>query len=169
MLVMPACAQKQNKQMKTLVAYFSATGTTEGVARQLANELGADLYEIEPAVPYTSADLDWNNKQSRSSIEMQDRSSRPAIGTKVENMAQYDRVLIGFPIWWYTCPTIINTFIESYDLSGKILVPFATSGGSTPRQATSDLRKAYPNYRFEEGRLLNRRADIAPFVESLKK
>ncbi len=168
LVMMPVCAQKQN-EMNTLVAYFSATGTTKHVAEQLAKQLGADLFEIAPEVPYTAADLDWQDKQSRSTLEMQDKQSRPAIATKVADMSKYDRVLIGFPIWWYTCPTIINTFMDSYDFSGKTIVPFATSGGSTPRQATRDLQKSYPKYNFREGVLLNRSSDIAPFIESLKK
>ena len=117
-----ACAQnnKENKEMKrTLVAYFSATGTTRAAAQRLAKEKNADLYEIAPAVPYTSADLDWRDKQSRSTKEMQDKSSRPAIKGTCDNIADYDTIWIGFPIWWYTAPTIINTFIEAHDLSVK--------------------------------------------------
>ena len=154
--------------MKTLVAYFSATGTTRQVAQNLAKQLDADLFEIQPVVPYTDADLDWRDKQSRSTLEMQDKTSRPAIATKVENISQYDRILIGFPIWWYTCPTIINTFIESYELSGKTLIPFATSGGSTIRQSTADLRKTYPKYKFLDGALLNTKTDQETFLKQLK-
>jgi Putative NADPH-quinone reductase (modulator of drug activity B) len=115
---------------KKLVAYFSASGVTEGIAKRLALVVEADLYEIRPEVLYTSADLNWNNKNSRSSIEMNDSSSRPAIATKVENIEQYDTVFVGFPVWWYVAPTIINSFLESYDFSGKKIVLFATSGGS---------------------------------------
>ena len=115
---------------KALVAYFSASGTTERVAERLAQAIGADLYEIEPAVPYTSADVDWRNKRSRSSIEMNDRGSRPAIATQVDDMASYDVVFVGFPIWWYREPSIVDTFMEAYDFAGKTVVPFATSGGS---------------------------------------
>ena len=122
-----ACSQSkkpEQKSMKTLVAYFSATGVTKGAAQQLAQATGGTLYEIQPEQPYTEADLDWSNKQSRSSIEMQDKSSRPAIKGKLDNMADYDTIFVGFPIWWYTCPTIINTFIEQYDLKGKTVIPF---------------------------------------------
>ena len=129
-ICLSACSQssnqKESKQMKTLVAYFSATGTTKGVAQQLAEVAGADIHEIKPEKPYTDADLDWQDKQSRSTIEMKDKSSRPAITDKLTNMQEYDVVYVGFPIWWYTCPTIINTFMESYDFKGKTVIPFAT-------------------------------------------
>ncbi len=115
---------------KTLVAYFSASGTTARLAKTLAEAIGADVHEIQPAQPYTSADLNWNNSQSRSSVEMKDHSSRPAIANTALHMAQYDRIFVGFPIWWYVAPTIINTFLEQYDLTGKKVIPFATSGGS---------------------------------------
>ena len=115
---------------KKLVAYFSASGVTAAVAEKLAEVAGADLHEIKPAVPYTKADLDWIDKQSRSSIEMSDLSSRPQISGGVENMDEYDVIFVGFPIWWYVAPTIINTFLESYDLTGKTIILFATSGGS---------------------------------------
>lgn len=115
---------------RKLVAYFSASGVTAKVAETLAEAIGADIYEIEPEVPYTEADLNWTNKQSRSSVEMSDPASRPAIAGMRDNMADYDTVFIGFPIWWYVAPTIINTFLESYDLTGKTIIPFATSGGS---------------------------------------
>ncbi|MDR0892455.1 MAG: NAD(P)H-dependent oxidoreductase [Mediterranea sp.] len=116
--------------MKALVAYFSCTGVTERLAHTLAAAAHADLYRIEPAVPYTAADLNWNNPQSRSSLEMQDKQSRPAIKGKADNLGQCDTVFIGFPIWWGIAPTLINTFLENYDFSGKTIVPFATSGGS---------------------------------------
>jgi len=140
-----ACAQnrKENIEMKkTLVAYFSATGTTKAAAQRLAKEMNADLYEIAPEVPYTSADLDWRDKQSRSTKEMQDKTSRPAIKGTCPNIADYDTVWIGFPIWWYTAPTIVNTFIEAHDLSGKTLCVFATSGGSGVSGSAKDLKKA---------------------------
>ncbi len=140
---------------RTLVAYFSATGTTRAAAQQLAKEKDADLFEIAPEVPYTAADLDWRDKQSRSTKEMQDRSSRPAIKGICENMADYDTVWIGFPVWWYTAPTIINTFIEAHDLSGKVLNVFATSGGSSVSGSAKDLQKAYPQYSWGESRLMN--------------
>ena len=115
---------------RKLVAYFSASGVTAKVAETLSEAIGADLYEIEPEVPYTKEALDWTDKQSRSTIEMNDPASRPAIAGKRDNMDDYDTVFVGFPIWWYVAPHIINTFLESYDLTGKTIVPFATSGGS---------------------------------------
>lgn len=148
--------RKENKEMKrTLVAYFSATGTTKAAAQKLAKEKEADLFEITPAVPYTSADLDWHDKQSRSSKEMKDKSSRPAIKNTCPNIADYDTVWIGFPVWWYTAPTIINTFIEAHNLSGKVICVFATSGGSGVKGSASDLKKAYPQYTWGESRLMN--------------
>ena len=130
-LNMTANSQENNKKdMKTLVVYFSATGTTKAAAQRLAKEFNADLYEITPEVPYTDADLNWRDKNSRSTLEMKDKSSRPAIKGHCDNIADYDVVWIGFPVWWYTSPTIVNTFIEAHDLSGKTLNVFATSGGS---------------------------------------
>ena len=140
---------------KTLVAYFSATGTTRAAAERLAKEKNADLFEIAPEVPYTSADLDWTNKQSRSTLEMKDKTSRPAIKSTCPNIADYDTVWIGFPVWWYTAPTIINTFIEAHDLSGKTLCVFATSGGSNVSGSAADLKKAYPQYTWGESQLMN--------------
>ncbi len=125
---------------KVLVAYFSASGITKGVAEKLANVVEGDLYEIIPKKPYTKADLNWMDKNSRSSIEMQDKSFRPAIIGTVENMKEYDIVYVGFPIWWYVAPTIINTFLESYDLSGKTIIPFATSGGSGMGNTVEELK-----------------------------
>ena len=147
---------KENTEMKkTLVVYFSATGTTKAAAQRLAKEKNADLFEIVPEKPYTSADLDWQDKQSRSTLEMKDKNSRPAIKGICENIAQYDTVWIGFPIWWYTAPTIINTFIEAHNLSGKTLNVFATSGGSGVEGSARDLKKAYPQYTWGESRLMN--------------
>ena len=153
-----AYSQDNNKDdnMKTLVVYFSATGTTKAAAQRLAKEFNADLYEITPEVPYTAADLDWRDKNSRSTIEMKDKSSRPAIKGRCENIAEYDVVWIGFPVWWYTAPTIVNTFIEAHDLSGKTLNVFATSGGSGVDGSANDLKKAYPQYTWGESRLMNR-------------
>ena len=153
-----ACSQKkENKEMKkVLVAYFSASGVTKGIAQQLAEATGGTLHEIKPAQPYTDADLDWRNKQSRSSVEMQDKSSRPAITDKLKNMQDYDIIYVGFPIWWYTCPTIINTFMEAYDFKGKTVIPFATSGGSSIKKACEDLKATYPDVFWKEGKLLNR-------------
>lgn len=147
--------KQEEKEMKTLVVYFSATGTTKAAAQKLAKEFNADLFEITPEQPYTDADLDWRDKQSRSTIEMQDKSSRPAIQGRCENIADYDVVWIGFPVWWYTAPTIVNTFIEAHDFSGKTLNVFATSGGSKVEPCTADLKKAYPQYTWGESRLMN--------------
>lgn len=124
---------------KKLVAYFSASGVTARLAKTLASAVGADLYEIKAQQPYTSADLDWRNKNSRSSIEMNDKAFRPAVANKVENIEQYDVIYVGFPIWWYVAPTIINTFLESYDLSGKTVIPFATSSGSGMGNTNAEL------------------------------
>lgn len=141
---------------KILVAYFSATGTTARAAEKLANATGGELYAIMPAQPYTSADLDWNDKQSRSSVEMNDPKSRPAIKSKKENITDYDVIFIGYPIWWDLAPRIINTFIESHDLKGKTVIPFATSGGSSITGSVSALKKAYLALNWKEGHLLNR-------------
>ena len=148
--------QKEDKEMKkTLIVYFSATGTTKAAAQNLAKEFNADLYEITPEQQYTAADLDWRDKNSRSTIEMKDKSSRPAIKGRCENIADYDVVWIGFPVWWYTAPTIVNTFIEAHDLSGKTLNVFATSGGSGVSGSYNDLKRAYPQYNWGESRLMN--------------
>ena len=147
--------QQSNDMKKTLVAYFSATGNTKAAAEKLAREFNADLYEITPETPYTAADLDWRDKNSRSTLEMKDKSSRPAIKGVCGNIAQYDTVWIGFPVWWYTAPTIVNTFIEAHDLNGKVLNVFATSGGSGVEGSASDLKKAYPQYTWGESRLMN--------------
>ncbi len=138
---------------KKLVAYFSASGVTAKVAKKLAEAAGADLYEIKPAVPYTSADLNWNDKQSRSSVEMGDRSSRPAIADSDANIAAYDVVYVGFPIWWYVAPTIVNTFLESYDFTGKKIVLFATSGGSGFGKAVQGLQPSAPKATIVEGKV----------------
>lgn len=137
---------------KKLVAYFSASGVTAKMAKALAEVTGADLFEIQPAVPYTSADLDWMNKKSRSSVEMSNPASRPEIENKVPDMDQYDTVFVGFPIWWYVAPTIINTFLESYDFSGKTIAAFATSGGSGMGKTDSVLKKSAPSANWKEGK-----------------
>ncbi len=136
---------------KTLVAYFSASGVTAGVAEKLARAAGADLYEIAPEEPYTKADINWMDKKSRSSVEMNDRSSRPAIGTVVENMDQYDTVFVGFPIWWYREPSIIDTFMEVYDFTGKTVIPFATSGGSGLGDSCKNLQELAPGAKVISG------------------
>ena len=142
---------------KILVAYFSAGGATARAAKALAQAAGADLYEIRPAQPYTPADLDWMDKKSRSSVEMNDGAARPAIADRVENMADYDTVFVGYPIWWYTAPRIVNTFLESYDFSGKTVIPFATSGGSGVEKSAEDLKKKYPALSWKKGKLLGGR------------
>jgi len=167
-----ACSQgnktKESKEMeKVLVAYFSASGVTKGVAQQLAGVTGGTLHEIKPAKPYTDADFDWRDKQSRSSVEMQDKSSRPAITDKLDNMQDYDVIYVGFPIWWYTCPTIVNTFMEAYDFKGKTVIPFATSGSSSIKKACEDLKATYPDVNWKEGKLLNQatKKDLEDWVK----
>ena len=141
---------------KILVAYFSATGTTARAAQKVAHATGGELYAITPAQPYTDADLDWNDKQSRSSVEMNDPKARPALGGKRLDVSGYDVVFIGYPIWWDLAPRIINTFIESHDLKGKTVVPFATSGSSSITGSAATLKRSYPALNWKEGRLLNR-------------
>ena len=153
--MMGACGQNKKGDMKTLVAYFSATGTTEAVAKQLAEVAGADLYEIKPEVKYTDADLDWRNKQSRSSVEMADKSSRPAFVKDLKDAGSYDVIYIGFPIWWYTAPTIINSFIEEYGFEGKTVILFATSGSSDITGADKQFHAQYPAINWKTGKLLN--------------
>lgn len=137
---------------KRLVAYFSASGVTAKLAKTLAAAIGADLFEILPEKPYSAADLDWTNKESRSTIEMNDKSFRPAVANRVENMAEYDAVYVGFPIWWYVAPTIINTFLEQHDLTGKTIVPFATSGGSGMGNTNAELAPSCKGAMLEEGK-----------------
>ena len=173
-ITLTACGQNNNKNtkddMKTLIAYFSATGTTEAVAKNLAEVTGATLYEIKPEVRYTAADLDWRDKSSRSSVEMQDSSSRPAIIKDLEDADSYDRIYIGFPVWWYTAPTIINTFIEAYGFKGKTVIFFATSGGSSIDKANAEFKAQYPKINWKAGKTLNRASvsDIKDWVDSLR-
>ena len=142
---------------KTLVAYFSASGVTAKAAKNLAEAAQAELFEIVPSQPYTRADLNWMDKKSRSTIEMNDRSSRPAIASKVADMTQYDRVFVGFPVWWYREPSIIDTFLEQYDFTGKTLIPFCTSGGSELGETADNFRRLAPGAKVLEGtRLTNR-------------
>src|SRR5699024_12376964 len=126
---------------KVLVAYFSASGTTARTAKEMAEAIGADLYEIRPEQPYTSADLNWMDKKSRSTLEMNDPSCRPGIAEPVQDMEQYDTVFVGFPIWWYVEPRIVDTFLESYDFSGKTMIRFATSGWSDNRKAEKSMKE----------------------------
>lgn len=146
---------------KTLVVYFSATGTTAEAARGIAGVTGGTLHEIVPEIPYTDADLDWNDRQSRSSVEMADKKARPALKYRIEDMADCDTVFIGYPIWWNLAPRIINTFIESHDLEGKVVIPFATSGGSGISNSVSVLEKTYPDLMWKEGKLLNDQSPAA--------
>ncbi|MEF2782412.1 MAG: flavodoxin [Clostridium sp.] len=141
---------------KVLVAYFSASGVTAKAAKEIAEVTQGDLFEIQPETPYTKADLNWMDKQSRSTIEMQNPDSRPAIANKVSNMKEYDTIFVGFPIWWYVAPTIINTFLEGYDLSNKTIIPFATSGGSGMGKTNEKLSVSCPGAKLLEGKVLNR-------------
>lgn len=140
---------------KTLVAYFSASGVTARAAKNLSDAIGADLYEIKPAVKYTQADLNWMDKSSRSSVEMSDKSSRPEIADKDADIAVYDKIFLGFPIWWYVAPTIINTFLESYNFEGKTIVLFATSGGSGFGKTVQELSVSCPKAVIKEGKMMN--------------
>ena len=137
---------------KALVAYFSASGVTAKMAEKLARGIGADLFEIKPETPYTNADLDWQNSKSRSSVEMNDRNARPAIAEKKDNMAEYDVVFVGFPVWWYREPSIIDTFMEQYDFSGKTVVPFATSGMSGIGESGRNMNALAPGAKVVEGK-----------------
>lgn len=156
---------------KNLVAYFSASGVTANVAKTLAEAANADVYEIKPAVPYTRDDLNWQNKQSRSSLEMSDKSSRPALADTSANIEAYDTIFVGFPIWWYIAPTIINTFLESYDFSGKTIILFATSGGSGFGKAVDSLKGSVAGDTvIKEGKILNGRPskeELSAWVNSL--
>lgn len=144
---------------KKLVAYFSASGVTAALAKNLAAAIDADLFEIEPEVKYTKADLDWTNKKSRSSVEMNnDKLSRPVVAKKLGNMSEYDEVFVGFPIWWYIAPTIVNTFLEGYDLAGKTIIPFATSGGSGMGETNEYLANSCKGAKLVEGKVLRRNA-----------
>ena len=156
---------------RKLVAYFSASGVTAKVAEKLSEAIGADLYAIEPEVPYTKADLDWMDKKSRSTIEMNNPASRPAIAGKRDNMNDYDTVLVGFPIWWYVAPTIINTFLESYDLTGKTIIPFATSGGSDMGKTNEKLLPSCKGAKLLNGKVFKASvsgADLAKWAEGLE-
>lgn len=144
-----------NMSGKALIAYFSATGTTAGVAKRMAEATGADLFEIRPQTPYTEADLDWTNKRSRSTVEMNDASSRPAVAGELPDLSGYDTVLLGFPVWWYVEPRIIDTFLDGTDIDGKRIVPFATSGGSDVAKCVDHMRKLHPEAEWEKGKLLN--------------
>lgn len=153
--------------MKKLVAYFSASGVTKSTAETLAKEIGADLFEIEPKEAYTKADLDWTNSSSRSTVEMKNKSFRPEMVKKTLDLSEYDTIFVGFPIWWYVAPTIINTFGESYNFSGKTIVPFATSGGSGMGKTTEELTPSFKGATVVEGKVVNRMssAELKAFAE----
>ena len=157
--------------MKKLVAYFSASGVTKAVAEALAKTANADLFEIMPETPYTKADLNWMDKKSRSSVEMRDPSSRPAIAGKISSMNDYDVIFIGFPIWWYVAPSIISTFLESYDFSGKTIVPFCTSGSSGTGKTEDGLKALCPgSVKWRPAKLLNgriKKEQLEEWVNSL--
>lgn len=150
---------------KTLVAYFSASGVTESVAKNLAEAAGADLYEIKPAMAYTSADLNWMDKKARSTIEMHDKAFRPAMADTDANISEYEIIYLGFPIWWYVAPTIINTFLEAYDFDGKTIILFATSGGSGFGNTARELTGSCPGAKIIEGRVFGRRQSVDDLKE----
>ena len=152
---------------KKLVAYFSASGTTKKTAEMLAQAAGADLYEITPKVAYTQADLNWMDKKSRSSVEMNDKKFRPEIEEKDAHISEYDEIILGFPIWWYVAPTIVNTFLEKYDFTGKKIVLFATSGGSGFGNTVKELQPSAPNAEFVEGKVLNNNQEVEKFAKTL--
>ena len=155
---------------KKLVAYFSASGVTAKVAETLAEAIGADIFEIEPKVPYTEADLNWMDKKARSTIEMSDPASRPEIAAKRDNMKDYDAIFVGFPIWWYVAPTIINTFLESYDLTGKTIIPFATSGGSDIGKTNERLTPSCKGAKLLNGKVFKHNVghkELATWVDGL--
>lgn len=162
--------RKEVFRMNALVAYFSASGTTAKAAKALANAVGGELYEIKPAVPYTNADLNWMDKNSRSSVEMNNPHSRPELADTDAPVAGRDIIFLGFPIWWYMAPTIINTFLEHYDFSGKTIVLFATSGGSGLGRSAACLRSSAPGAKIVDGRMLNGRlqeAELKKWVSGL--
>lgn len=156
---------------KKLVAYFSVSGVTAKLAKRLADAVDADIFEIKPEKPYTTADLDWTNKKSRSSVEMSDKSFRPAVAEKLDNIADYDTIYVGFPIWWYVAPTIINTFLEQYDLTGKTIIPFATSGTSLMGKTNSELAPSCKGAILKEGKRFEANADeteLKNWVDSIR-
>ncbi len=154
---------------KRLVAYFSASGVTKKVAEMVAEAGNCDLYEITPKVPYTKADLNWMDKNARSTVEMNDKKFRPEIAGEELDVSAYDEILVGFPVWWYVAPTIINTFLEKYDFSGKKIILFATSGGSGFGNTVSELQPSAPNAQIVEGKVLNRmsKQEIVDWIKTL--
>ena len=174
-LAASACSQNVEKKTmekkKVLVVYFSATGTTSQVGKQIAKIADADICEITPLTPYSNADLDWTNKQSRSSVEMNDEKARPKIKAVAVDMSQYDYVFLGYPIWWDLAPRAVNTFIETTNLAGKTVIPFATSGGSSIGNSVAVLKQSYPNIKWQSGKLLNRasKQEIEAWVATFMK
>lgn len=170
-----ACASGEKKtddsSNKVLVAYFSAQGHTRALAEKIATATGGTLFEIEPTEPYTEADLDGWNDSARGTRESKDRSTRPGVKSKVADFDKYDTIYLGFPIWWYTAPTIVNTFLESYNTAGKTIIPFATSGGSNFGQTEKDLRVSAPKAVFKPGVVLNgaTREQVDEWVKSVSK
>lgn len=169
---MTACSQKKSNndmENKTAVVYFSATGTTKNIAEQIAASAKADLIEIQPEKTYSSADLDWTDKQSRSSVEMNNPDSRPAVKAATKPLSDYDVVFLGYPIWWDLAPRVVNTFIEANGLDGKRVIPFATSGGSGISNSVETLKREYPAIKWEEGKLINRGSEgtIDRWIDSL--
>ena len=170
-----ACSQNKSQNImekkKVLVVYFSATGTTRQVAKQIAKIADADICEITPLTPYSDADLDWTNKQSRSSLEMSDSTARPKIKAVAVDVSQYDYVFLGYPIWWDLAPRAVNTFIETTNLAGKTVIPFATSGGSSIGNSVAVLKQSYPNIKWQTGKLLNRasKQEIEAWVATFMK
>lgn len=177
--VFVACAANDKKNVNeagasasasVLVAFFSAEGHTKALAEKIAKVTGGTLFQIEPEVPYSEADLDGWNDSARGTRESKDRSTRPGIANRVEDFAKYDTIYLGFPIWWYTAPTIINTFLESYDTAGKVIIPFATSGGSAFGNTEKDLKVSAPKATFKPGKVLNNatQKQVAAWINSLK-
>lgn len=163
--------QNNEQPNKTLVAYFSATGNTRAAAQMVAEATGADLLAIEPLEAYSAADLDWTDSLSRSSREMKNPDARPAMKPSDIDVAPYDTVYLGYPIWWYVAPRIINAFIDANNLSGKVVIPFATSGSSDIGRSVDELRKTYPQIDFRDGRLLNRASvdDVKSWIKEMKR
>ena len=174
-LAASACSQNKSQNImekkKVLVVYFSATGTTSQVGKQIAKIADADICEITPLTPYSDADLDWTNKQSRSSLEMSDSTARPKIKAVAMDVSQYDFVFLGYPIWWDLAPRTVNTFIETTNLAGKTVIPFATSGGSSIGNSVAVLKQSYPNIKWQSGKLLNRasKQEIEAWVATFMK
>lgn len=176
-VIFAVCASAEKKsehsgnETKILVAYFSAQGHTKALAEKIAGATGADLFEIVPVNPYTEADLDGWNDSARGTRESKDRSTRPEVKDRMENFAQYDTIYLGFPIWWYTAPTIVNTFLEQYNTDGKVIIPFATSGGSGIGETEKDLKVSTPNAVFLPGKVLNNATEqqVKSWIDSIEK